>query len=187
MNRVCIFIDGSNLYHALKRNQRPTRVDYYELSKLLVGDRQLVRTYYYNAGFSPEHSPVESKVQQLFFDNLYRTPYLELRLGHLIPTREGGRIEKGVDVHMAVDMVYYASLNFYDTAIVVTEDQDFAPAILAVKEMGKNVETAIFADGAAKEMVKAADKTMYLNTLLVEGCSVFLFCPEGSVLPSPSV
>ena len=32
MERVCIFIDGSNFYFALKRNNRATRVDYYQLS-----------------------------------------------------------------------------------------------------------------------------------------------------------
>ena len=41
-NRVCIFIDGSNFYFALKRNNYPTRVDYFELSKALAGpDREL--------------------------------------------------------------------------------------------------------------------------------------------------
>ena len=52
MERVCVFIDGSNFYFALKRNNRATRVDYYQLSLALAGpDRQLVHTYYYNVAY----------------------------------------------------------------------------------------------------------------------------------------
>ena len=38
MSRVCVFIDGSNLYFALKRNNKMTRVDYYQFSLALTGD-----------------------------------------------------------------------------------------------------------------------------------------------------
>ncbi len=52
MSRVCVFIDGSNLYFALKRNNKMTRVDYYQFSLALTGEqRKLIRTYYYNAVF----------------------------------------------------------------------------------------------------------------------------------------
>ena len=52
MSRICVFIDGSNLYFALKRNNKMTRVDYYQFSLALTGEkRKLIRTYYYNAVF----------------------------------------------------------------------------------------------------------------------------------------
>jgi len=90
MSRVCVFIDGSNLYFALKRNNKMTRVDYYQLSLALTGDsRKLVRTYYYNATFDTNHFSDKAKSQQSFFDSLDRTPYLELRLGRIIQNREG--------------------------------------------------------------------------------------------------
>ncbi len=67
MSRVCVFIDGSNLYFALKRNNKMTRVDYYQFSLALAGDRRkLVRTYYYNAVFDAAHFSEKAKSQQSF-------------------------------------------------------------------------------------------------------------------------
>lgn len=167
MKRVCLFVDGSNLYFALKRNGKATRVDYHQLSLALVGpDRRLVRTYYYNAMFDPQNFPDKAKNQQSFFDSLEKTPYLDLRLGRIVQNREGHRVEKGVDVRMASDMVYYAARDFFDVAIVVTEDQDFAPALQLVKEFGKQVEVALFPDAQGREMVRVADRIVRLEAVL---------------------
>ena len=167
MSRICVFIDGSNLYFALKRNNKMTRVDYYQFSLALAGQgRKLIRTYYYNAVFDATHFSDKAKSQQSFFDSLDRTPYLELRLGRIIQNREGHRMEKGVDVRMAADMVYYAARDFYDTAIVVTEDQDFSPAMGLVKELGKHVELAVFPDAQSREMIRAADKILNLDEIV---------------------
>lgn len=186
MSRVCVFIDGSNLYFALKRNNKMTRVDYYQLSLALAGDsRKLVRTYYYNAVFDTTHFSEKAKSQQSFFDSLDRTPYLELRLGRIIQNREGHRMEKGVDVLMAGDMVYYAARNFYDTAIVVTEDQDFSPAMNLVKEMGKQVELAVFPDAQSREMIRAADKIVNLEEV-VKSHSSHIFPPTQATDVHPN-
>lgn len=167
MSRVCVFIDGSNLYFALKRNNKNTRVDYYQLSQALTRpDRTLIRTYYYNAVFDVNAFPDKAKNQQSFLDSLDRTPYLELRLGRIVQNREGHRMEKGVDVRMASDMVFYAARDFYDVAIVLTEDQDFAPALALVKEMGKHIELAVFPDAQNREMVRVCDKLLNLNDVV---------------------
>ena len=167
MSRICVFIDGSNFYFALKRNNKMTRVDYYQFSLALAGERRkLVRTYYYNAVFDSVHFSDKAKSQQSFFDSLDRTPFLDLRLGRIIQNREGHRMEKGVDVRMAADMVYYAARDFYDTAVVVTEDQDFAPAMSLVKELGKHVELAVFPDAQSREMIRTADKLLNLDEIL---------------------
>jgi uncharacterized LabA/DUF88 family protein len=179
MKRVCVFIDGSNLYFALKRNNKMTRVDYYQLSLALAGpDRKLMRTYYYNAVFDTNHFSDKAKSQQSFFDSLDRTPYLELRLGRIIQNREGHRIEKGVDVLMAADMVYYAARDFYDVAVVLTEDQDFSPAMNLVKELGKQVELAVFPDAQSREMIRAADKVVGLDEV-VNAQSAHIFPTAG--------
>jgi uncharacterized LabA/DUF88 family protein len=163
MSRVCVFIDGSNLYFALKRNGKNTRVDYHQLSLALAhSDRTLIRTYYYNAVFDVNAFPEKAKNQQSFLESLDRTPYLDLRLGRIVQNREGHRMEKGVDVRMASDMVYYAARDFYDVAVVLTEDQDFAPALALVKEMGKHIELAVFPDAQNREMVKVSDKLVNL-------------------------
>lgn len=49
MDRVCIFIDGSNFYHAVKSAGVDSKIDFAKLATVLTGpDRQHVHTYYYN-------------------------------------------------------------------------------------------------------------------------------------------
>jgi len=180
MNRVCVFIDGGSFYFALKRNNFHTRVDYHEMSKALAGpDRTLVRSYYYNSAYDPALFPEQSKSQQPFFDSLAKMPFLEVRLGRIIPTREGGFKEKGSNVRMAVDMIYYAALKRYDTAIVFTEDTDIAPALGSIREFGVNVEMAFFPDIQPRELVKMADLIVPLHDVFEKyGTQIF---PEENI------
>lgn len=48
-DKVSIFIDGSNLYHSLKGSANRSDLDFSKFAAKLVGDRKLVRIYYYNA------------------------------------------------------------------------------------------------------------------------------------------
>lgn len=167
MERVCIFIDGSGFYFALKRNNRVTRVEYHELSKALAGpDRQLIRAYYYNSAYDQALSPEQRKAQQPFLDSLAKTPFLEIRLGRIIPAADGGFKERGTSVLLAGDLVYYAARDFFDTAIVVTEDADFAHAISKAKEMRKHVEVCFFKDTQPRELMREADTVIYLDKVL---------------------
>ena len=169
MDRICVFIDGSNFYFALKRNNHPTRVDYHELSKALTGpDRRLIRTFYFNSAYDPTVSPEQYKSQVPFFDSLARTPYLELRLGKLVPSKEGGFKEKGTEVRLAADLVYYAARDLFDTAVVITENTEFAPVLNLVKELGKHVELCLFPDGQPRELVHAADRIVPLEEVLAK-------------------
>ncbi len=166
-NRVCIFIDGSNFYFALKRNNYPTRVDYYELSKALAGpDRELVRTYYYNSAYDPVIATEQSKTQQSFFDSLRKTPYLDLRLGRLVSGADGNFKPKGEKTIFSADLVYFAARGLFDTAIVVTEDSEYSPVLNAVKELGKAVEIGFFKDSQPSELLKASDRILPLSEVL---------------------
>ncbi len=167
MERVCVFIDGSNFYFALKRNNRATRVDYYQLSLALTGpDRQLVRTYYYNVAYDKTQFPDKAKTQMSFLDSLDRTPYLELRLGRLVSTFDGNVQERGMDVLFASDMAYYAARKAFDTAIVVTEDAVYASVLEEVKELGRHIEIATFKDSQSRELIRASDLRIPLDTVL---------------------
>ena len=183
MDRVCVFIDGSGFYFGLKRNNRNTRVDYYEFSKAIAGpDRKLFRTFYYNSAYDPTLSPEQFKGQQPFLESLARTPYLELRYGRIIPTREGGFKEKGTGVRLASDLVYYASRNFFETAIVITEDTDFAASLSQVKELGPHVELGLFRDSQPRDLISAADRIVPLDEVLEKFASkIFPAAPEDNI------
>jgi uncharacterized LabA/DUF88 family protein len=89
-------------------------------------------------------------------------------------------MEKGVDVRMAADMVFYAARDLYDTAIVVTEDQDFSPAMGLVKELGKHVELAVFPDAQSREMIRTADKLLNLEELVNANANTIFPPAQGS-------
>jgi len=167
-NRVAIFIDGSNLYHALRGNFRRNDLNFAEFANKLCGSRYLFRTYYYNILQDQAQRPDGYREQQEFLDALRKTPYLEVRLGSTKMT-QGLTVEKGVDVMLATDLLYFAWNNFYDVAVLVSGDSDFAYALQAVKNMGKHVEVAYFEGGISKDLLNVADNRHLLNRKYFSG------------------
>lgn len=165
MERVSVFIDGSNLYHGLKNLLGRTDLDFARFLQWLVGGRKLVRAYYYNAPVPVRQDPQRAKHQQRFFDALRRIPYLDVRLGRLEP-RGDTFVEKGVDIGIAVDMLSMAFHGAYDTAILVSSDGDFAKVIRAVCDLGKHVEAVCF--HKAYHVKQAADRVIELNAKSLE-------------------
>ncbi len=161
-NRVAIFIDGSNLYHALKSNFRRHNLNFVEFTNKLCGSRYLFRTYYYNVLQDATQRPDGYREQQEFLDILRKTPYLEVRLGSTKIT-QGVPVEKGIDIMLATDLLYFAWNNFYDVAVLVSGDSDFAYALQAVKNMGKHVEVAYFESGISKDLLNVADNRHLLD------------------------
>jgi len=64
---------------------------------------------------------------------------------------------------IATDLLYFAWSDFYDVAILVSGDADFAYAVQAVKNMGKHVEVAYFESGVSKDLLDIADNRHLLN------------------------
>ena len=161
-DRVAIFIDGSNLYHALRSNFRRYDLNFAEFASKLSGSRRLFRTYYYNVLQDPIQRPDGYREQQEFLDILRKTPYLEIRLGGTKVT-QGIPVEKGIDIMLATDLLYFAWNDFYDVAVLVSGDSDFAYALQAVKNMGKHAEVAYFESGVSKDLLNIADNRHLLN------------------------
>ena len=67
MERLVIFIDGSNFYHGLKEEMGKAGIDFATFISMLCGERQLVRAYYYNAAVNQQSNPQQYKAQQRFF------------------------------------------------------------------------------------------------------------------------
>lgn len=174
--KVCIFVDGSNLYFGLKNAGKETSVDFYKLAKELTTEkRKLIRLYYYNAPIRKEEDEERYKSQQRFFDGLQKTPYVTVRLGRL-EKRKGEKglvyfVEKGVDVSIAVDMLKLSYQNAYDTAILISADGDFATAIEAVKDLGKHTEVAYFKSAFSYHLRNACDKIILLDDI-IERCYI---------------
>ena len=166
-DRVAIFIDGSNLYHALRTNLGRHDLAFTDFTAKLCGQRRLFRTYYYNV-LQDMTRPDVYREQQEFLDVLRRTPYLEVRLG-TTKVSQGIPVEKGIDVMLATDLLYFAWNDFYDVAVLVSGDSDFAYALQAVKNMGKHVEVAYFETGISKDLLSVADNWHLLNRSFFAG------------------
>lgn len=155
-DRVAVFIDGSNLYHALKDNFGRADLNFAEFARKLCGERTLFRTYYYNVLQETGKVTEGHRDQGDFLEALRRVPYFETRLGGT-KLSQGVMVEKGIDIMLATDLVNFAWKNVYDTAILVSGDADFAYAVRVVKDMGKHVEVAHFESNVSRDLMDLAD------------------------------
>lgn len=152
--RVGIFIDIQNLYHSAK-NLHSARVNYRELLKELIGNRQLIRSIGY---------VVKSETalgEASFFEALTKNG-VELRMKDL-QIFPGGMKKADWDVGMAVDAIRMAS--FLDVVILVTGDGDFIPLVEYLKwGLGREVEVAAFGRSASAKLKEVADFFIDLET-----------------------
>ncbi|MDA1280253.1 MAG: NYN domain-containing protein [Chloroflexi bacterium] len=167
-DRVMVFIDGSNLYHVLTQGCGRHDLQFDKFATKLANGRQLQRIYYYNIRQESDSNPNMRTEQQKFLDSMYDTPYVEVRLG-IWKQRGDIMVEKGVDVMLATDLVTHAYDDHYDTAIVVSGDADFYPALQAVKDVGKHVEVAAFDMNLSAESARVSDVTIKLNKTFFTG------------------
>jgi uncharacterized LabA/DUF88 family protein len=162
-DRVAIFIDGSNLYHALRANFGRYDLNFAEFTRKLCGPRRMFRTYYYNVLQDPAQRAEGHREQQDFLNTLRETPYLEVRLGGTKLAPGGVPVEKGIDVMLVTDLLHFAWNDLYDVAVLVSGDSDFAYALQAIKNMGKHVEVAYFESNVSKDLLAVADNKHLLN------------------------
>ena len=166
--RVMVFIDGSNLYHVLGQTCGRHDLQFDKFAQKLAGDRDLRRVYYYNIRQEAFEGGSNVSEQDRFLSSLYDTPYLEVKLG-IWKQRGGTMVEKGVDVMLAVDLVTRAYRDQYDTAIIVSGDADFFPALQAAKDVGKHVEVAAFDTNISSEAARVADVHFKLTKTFFTG------------------
>lgn len=173
LDRVMIFIDGSNLYHSLKKFFGRADVDMGKFCAKLLGKRRLIRIYYYNAKVGRREEPERYKDQQAFFAGVAAVPYTELRLGRLVYINwpSSPPYEKGVDIQLATDLLTHSFKNNYDVAILVAGDSDYVGALQAVKDNGKHVEVALFGkERTSRQLREVADRIITIDGRFLRGC-----------------
>ena len=149
-NRAIVFVDGNNLYHRLREKGWKTWIDIGALAKRLVGERNLVHIYYYNA--PPPGGKVHTKRGNEYLSQVQRVPNLTFRRAWLQATQKSDEygphqsyIEKGADTALSTDLVSLAARDKFDVAVIVSSDGDYAPAARAVRQdYGKRVEVVYF-------------------------------------------
>src|SRR5947209_3843396 len=151
--RVAVFIDGNNLFHAARFHN--IDIDYNKLLRVLLGDGRLLRAFFYTG------VDVGAERQQGFLlwmrRNGFRVIQKELK------TFYDGTRKANLDVEIAVDMLSLAGR--YDTAVLVSGDEDFVYAVNAVAYKGCRVEVAGFRSNTAPKLIDVADYFIELGEI----------------------
>lgn len=74
-------------------------------------------------------------------------------------------LEKGIDIELATELIVQAFNGSYDTAILVSGDEDYTRAVRYVQDQGKRVVVASFEATTAAEVRKLADKYIELDSI----------------------
>ncbi len=164
--RVVIFIDGSNLFHAIRYIN--IKIDYQKLVDFLKEDRKLIRAYFYGA--IPQEKDIkknspewESYFRQRRFLEELSLQGIKVKLAKLRRLPSGEYIEKEVDIMLATDMLSMAHMNTYDTAVLVSGDSDFSYTVEEVQRIGKRVENATFKKTSSYQLRKVCDRFLLLD------------------------
>jgi uncharacterized LabA/DUF88 family protein len=151
--RVAVFIDGNNLFHAARFHN--IDIDYNKLLRVLLGDGRLLRAFFYTG------VDAGAERQQGFLlwmrRNGFRVVHKELK------TFYDGTRKANLDVEIAVDMLSLAGR--YDTAVLVSGDEDFVYAVNAVAYKGCRVEIAGFRSNTAPKLIDVADYFIDLSEI----------------------
>jgi len=152
-----VFIDLRNMIRCGKTiNGINLKVDFDSMIEELVGERNLVAKYVFD-GIS-----VGTDGSIPFHDRLRH-------MGFRVIAREqsemADHIQKEVDVAMACEMLAHAMNDNFDTAIIISGDRDFRPAIEFIQRQGKRAEVAGFSNGMSGVLSRSGDLFRCLDSL----------------------
>jgi uncharacterized LabA/DUF88 family protein len=149
--RVAVLIDVQNLYHSAK-NLYQARVNFREILKLAVSQRNLIRAFAY---------VVRTKTgeEKPFFEALTKLG-IETRVRDL-QEFYGGLKKADWDVGITIDAVKIA-LNV-DVIVLASGDGDFLQLVEYLKNQGKRVEVIAFGRSASAKTKEEADEFIDLE------------------------
>lgn len=156
--KIAIFIDGNNLFHAAR--SVGVEIDYAKFLNFLRNNSPLLRAFFYTG--VDERAERQQGFLLWMRRNGYRVVEKELK------TYADGTKKANLDVEIAVDMLSLADK--YDTAVLVSGDEDFSYAINAVAYKGVRVELAGFRSNTSPRLIDVADQFIELDSHIEEIC-----------------
>ncbi len=145
-DRISVFIDGSNLFYAAF--QLGIEVDYEKLLKQLVGDRRLLRAYFYT-GVDPDNAKQKGFLMWMRH-NGYRVVTKEL-----VKTSDGTK-KANLDVEIAVDMITMAE--YCQSITLLSGDGDLFYALDSISSQGVQVEVVSLRSMTSDQLINVADR-----------------------------
>lgn len=151
-----MFVDGQNLIMAAENYYgEPKQLDLLKLPDILAEEYDLIRPYFFTS-----HS--QGNRPYGFYDLLRKEGGYRVTSK---PRRNRGdhSIEKGVDIELATELIAHGFNESYDTAILVSGDDDYNRAVRYVQDRGKVVIGAMFDNNAAGNLKGTVDHFINLD------------------------
>lgn len=155
--RTFIYVDGFNLYNRSLKGTPYKWLDLLKLSQMLLNKRHEIRTIrYFTARVSELGDPKRPSRQETYIRALKKhIPSFRVQYGNFqshvktalvaCPLLRGYWVqvqeikEKGTDVNLAVQLLHDAWRNYYDCAVILSNDSDLIRAIEIVKKDHKKL------------------------------------------------
>jgi len=150
--RTMVFIDLRNVTGVLKHYNAKGKVAFSHMTNLVNEERRLMAAYVFDG-----ETNKKSK-------ELHRTLKYEgfkiLKGSYNVASNK----QKEVDSLMVCEMVAHAFRDNYDTAIIISGDRDFCPAVKLIQSLGKKVEVAGFSVAMSGALCRECDVYHDLDT-----------------------
>ena len=157
--KVIIFVDNSNLFHSFQ--ELNFHCDYDKLKKVITNKRDLIEIILYTGIMYPVKQKDKAWLMKL------------KELGYTVNTRaikvapNGRKIEKRIDVLMAVDIISSAYEVSYDTVVLVSGDGDFVPVVKKLRNLNIKIEVWSFKNLLSEQLkdVVGVSNINYINKI----------------------
>lgn len=165
-NLTNLYIDGTNLFAGQNELFGPKK--YLSFNNFVVELNKIVKInkIYFYASYLPTRGRLASKykslavAESLFYKDVKSIPNLEFYKGHRSPA--SGK-EKGVDVHLAVDLVRHAFENKCRTIVIMTGDADLSYPVEVAKSYGLQTMAIFLPNRFALGISHKVSKSFVLN------------------------
>lgn len=182
MNRISVFIDGFNLYHALNDNPSYHKYKWLNLEKLskcFIFPKDTIGEIFYFTSYVT-WNPQKLIRHQIYVKALqlvgvtpvfgaFRMKDAKCRICHkLYKIPE----EKQTDVNIAIKLFQTATVDSWDKAFIISGDSDLIPAIKAIKETfpTKQINVILPIGRRAEELKQVTDFHMKIKQKHLQTC-----------------
>jgi uncharacterized LabA/DUF88 family protein len=177
MRKTIVYVDGFNLYYALKK-ENAKWLDLEALCRRLLTENEIIAIKYFTARVKSRIGDLDIHVRQnAYLEALRTNPKIEIIFGHfltsnvwMVKAADEGRSpdkikkvqvikteEKGSDVNIASHLLVDGFQNKYEAAAVITNDSDLKLPINMVKNvLRKTVGVICPHEKPSKELIKSA-------------------------------
>lgn len=174
--KTIMFVDGNNWYHNVKSViKKPRAIDFERLANMIAKhfELEIVGVRYYNSTPDIDLGEDNYYKHMVFLAGLKKKG-LVVNTNKLKKIRVNGktiRVEKGVDVMIATDMIRKSLVEQEcDCCVLISGDSDFVPAMRTIKKSNKEVLTVSVLRGYARELLQGEFRFWILKKNDLDKC-----------------